>query len=56
VLDEIRTVAQLWKDLVDDDPYEKFIEIRDRLETAFNVLETVTRKLVTSDGATPETG
>jgi hypothetical protein len=50
VLDEIQTVAQLWKDLVDNDPYEKFIEIRDRLQTAFNQLETLTRKLVTSDG------
>jgi hypothetical protein len=50
MLDEIRTVAQMWKDLVANDPYETFIEIRDRLETAFNQLETLTRKLVTSDG------
>lgn len=50
VLDEIRTVAQLWKDLIDNDPYEKFIEIRERLETAFTKLETLTRTLVTSDG------
>lgn len=51
VLDEIRTIAQLWKDLVDNDPYEKFIEIRDRVRAAFTQLEILTRRLVTSDGA-----
>ena len=54
-LDEIRTVAQLWKDLIDSDAIEKFMEIRDRLETAFSELETLTRRLVTSDGATAQT-
>jgi hypothetical protein len=50
VLDEIRVVAQMWKDLVDRDPIETFMEIRGRLDTGFAELETLTRKLVTSDG------
>jgi hypothetical protein len=50
VLGETRTAAQMWKDLVDKNPYETFMEIRDRLEAAFDQLETLTRKLVTSDG------
>jgi hypothetical protein len=52
VLDEIRTAAQGWKDLVDQDPIEKFIGIRDRLDNDFARLEDLTRRLVTSDGAT----
>lgn len=51
VLDEIRTAAQGWKDLVGGDPIEKFIEIRDKLDAKFGELETLTRNLVTSDGA-----
>ncbi len=51
VLTAIRTVAQLWKDLVDRDPIETYIEIRGRLDNAFARLETLTCKLVTSDGA-----
>jgi hypothetical protein len=52
VLSAIRTSAQLWKDLVDRDPIEKYIEIRDGLNNDFARLETLTRTLVTSDGAT----
>ncbi|WAI52978.1 hypothetical protein OUZ54_13850 [Mycobacterium avium subsp. paratuberculosis] len=50
-LDAIRTVAQLWKDLVDSDPIETYTEIRDRLNKDFGRLEVLTRQLVTSDGA-----
>jgi hypothetical protein len=50
-LNAIRAVAQLWKDLVDVDAFEKYTEIRERLDNAFARLETLTRKLVTSDGA-----
>ncbi|QNJ90971.1 hypothetical protein HZU40_22415 [Mycolicibacterium fluoranthenivorans] len=50
LLAEVRTVAQMWKDLVDNDPYEKFVEIRDRTRSAFEGLEEETRRIVTSDG------
>jgi hypothetical protein len=50
VLYEIRAVAQKWKDLVDGDPIETFMEIRAGLDTGFAELEKLTRKLVTSDG------
>ncbi|OBH25189.1 hypothetical protein A5692_03565 [Mycobacterium sp. E342] len=49
-LDQIRTASQGWKDLVDKDPVEVFIKMRDDLDTAFAELETLTRQLVTSDG------
>jgi hypothetical protein len=43
VLNDIRTVARLWKDLVDSDPIDKFVEIGDKLEGDFSQLETLTR-------------
>lgn len=51
VLNEIRTAAQGWKNLVAGDHYGTFIGIRDRLDAAFERLEVLTRRLVTSDGA-----
>jgi hypothetical protein len=50
ILDEIRTSAQMWKDLVDSDPIEKYVEIRNSLDANFAKLETLTRNVVTSDG------
>jgi hypothetical protein len=55
VLDGIRMAAQGWKDLVDQDPMENFIGIRDRLDNDFARVEDLTRRLVTSDGATSST-
>jgi hypothetical protein len=51
VLNAIRSVAQLWKNLVDSDPIETYAEIRDRLSNDFARLESLTRRLVTADGA-----
>jgi hypothetical protein len=50
VLDEIRMAAQGWKNLVNQDPIEEFVGIRDRLDNDFARLEELTRRLVTSDG------
>lgn len=51
VLNAIRSVAQLWKNLVDSDPIDTYAEIRDRLSNDFARLESLTRRLVTADGA-----
>ena len=52
VLTAIRRAAQVWKELVDGDPIEKYMGMRDVLDNSFSQLETFTRTLVTSDGTT----
>ena len=52
LLTAIKNAAQVWKDLVDSDPIEKYIDMRDALDNAFIQLEAFTRTLVTSDGVT----